>query len=507
MIMITVKRLGRGGRFIMAFAVSTMVLFSKVWASENKPNDYLLPQTVLASTALHFPKVLESLAERRAVKGDRIKAEGAFDLVFSADGFDRVNGFWTGGVVKTEIKKNLRPFGGAVYGGYRISDGRFPIYEDQYFTNEAGEFKIGGFFSLLKNRAIDERRFALTDAEYAAVQADLEVLLTRIGAQHKALSAYWRWVAAGRQLRVYEDLLRLAQAREEGLKRQVSQGAIAAIFLTENNQNIMRRQRLVGEARRDFLTASNNLSFYYRDGTGQPLLADLRRLPPMGVLEDIADLGVQASASNAPNQREKPGAEFSSVLMKRPELSIVRAGLERAQNRIDLSRNDLKPQLDAHAELSRDFGAIAEGGASRDSTDVIAGFRFSVPLQRRDAKGKLRRAQAEYDALTQRERQVRDQIEIQLRNVLVNLSMSQQLVLIADKEFEQANLLSEAEQKRFQSGASDFFLVNLREETAANARIGSLAADMEARLARTNYDAAIMDLNRLGLTFIEGQNY
>ncbi|MEO1475698.1 MAG: TolC family protein, partial [Pseudomonadota bacterium] len=79
----------------------------------------LLPADVLESSATRFPDILESLAREAAARGDQLAAEGAFDLVFNADGFDRVSGFWTGGVVNTELQQNLRPFGAQVYGGYR----------------------------------------------------------------------------------------------------------------------------------------------------------------------------------------------------------------------------------------------------------------------------------------------------------------------------------------------------------------------------------------------------
>ena len=50
------------------------------------------------------------------------------------------------------------------------------------------------------------------------------------------------------------------------------------------------------------------------------------------------------------------------------------------------------------------------------------------------------------------------------------------------------------------SGASDFFLVNLREETAANALVQYYSAYLARRVARANYDAATVDLERLGIS-------
>ena len=458
-------------------------------ANEGSPErSYVIPEDVLSASAEHFPKVLESLAQQRAAEANVTAAKGAFDLVFEGGGFDRVGGFWDGRIIDATVKRNIRPLGGEIYGGYRVSRGRFPIYEDENFTNTGGELKIGALFSLLRNRSIDERRFREQDASLALAQADLELFLTRVGVQHKALAAYWRWVARGHQLAVYEDLLQLAEARETGLERQVQSGALAAIFLTENKQNILRRKRLVAEAERDFQTASNALSFYFRDSAGDLVVLTKRNLPPLSVLEPISSIGV-----------DEHGDAFAA-LAARPELGIVQLALERADRRIAVSRNALQPQFDVRAEVSRDFGDIAEGGPSRDSTDAIVGLRFSTPFQRRGAKGELRRARAERDALVQRRRQTRDQIEVELRDILVELSMSHQLAVIADQEVEQANIMRKAEEKRFSAGASDFFLLNIREETAADARIRFYFAELAARLARADYDAATINGERLGLS-------
>ena len=62
--------------------------------------------------------------------------------------------------------------------------------------------------------------------------------------------------------------------------------------------------------------------------------------------------------------------------------------------------------------------------------------------------------------------------------------------------------------KQFVAGAGELetvreadyrFLVNLREEAAANARIRFYAALRDARIARSNYDAATVNLDTLGI--------
>lgn len=445
-------------------------------------------ETVLDSAQQHFPQIMESLARRRIAAGEVGAAAGAFDLVFGSEGFSRLDGFYDGSVIKGSVTQPLRPLGASVFSEYKVSDGDFPIYEDEYFTNTGGTLAAGLLFSLLRDRDIDARRFAETDSLLALDNADLDVLMVRIGVQQRAIVAYWEWVIAGRQLAVYEELLRIALQRESGLQEQVASGARARIFLTENQQNIVRRRSLVTSARRTFENAANRLAFYYRAETGEPLMPRPGQLPPEDAFK--------------PDQRIASPSMMDSVpeaLARRPEILMLDNAITRAENRIALRENELLPKLDLRFEVNTGLGDIAEGGPSRDTTDSIVGFNFSVPLQRRTARARLAQSIAERDAIYQERRQLEDQIEIEIRNIFIQLNYAEQLAALAAQEVELAETMRRAEQQRFEKGASDFFLVNVREETAANARVQELIAILETLIARVNYNAATINLKQLGL--------
>lgn len=453
------------------------------WAAE--PAAELRLHDVLASARMHYPGIMQGLAARRAATGRVTEASGEFDLVFSAEGFSRVGGFYDGSVVEGSVRQPVRPLGGSLYAGYQLSDGTFPVYEDERYTNTGGAVKVGFLFSLLRDRDIDERRFRQSDAYLEAREAEFDLLLTRIGVQQRALEAYWSWVAAGRQLAVYRDLLRIALERRDGLTEQVERGARARIFLTENQQNITRRRIRVMTAERDLAIAANRLSLYYRDGSGAPVVPPYEALPG-------AEVGVPAAAA-------PPTGAVSDALSRRPELELLRLAIEREQRRIELRANDLRPRLDFNLEVRQPFGAVAEGGPSRDTTDTVLGFTFSVPLQQRKAEGRLMQSRAEVEAMRQERRLAAERIELEVRNLLLDLDVSERLLTLAGQEVEQTERLRDAEVRRYESGASDFFLVNLREEAAADARIRYLAAALTAHIARGSYDAATVNLSRLGL--------
>ena len=450
-------------------------------------NGPLLPETVLRSSALRFPGILESFEREAAARSDQLSADGAFDLMLEAEYYDRFTGTFSGGYASVKATQQLQPYGAKVFGSYRISDGRFPIYENGYNTNQAGEFKVGALFSLLRDRDIDKRRFAIQDTRLASDQARLDVLLVQLKVQHEALKAYWTWVAAGREIRVYEGLLEIAQARAVGLQRQFAAGAIPRIELTENEQNLLRRKTLVEQAKRNFETASNSLSYYLRDNSGKLVTPARSQLPSDAVL------------ANLPEMSDLLAARGSDVLDDRPELQDFKIALERARNKVDLRRNDMQPRLDASVEVSRDFGAVGDGGSTFDSTDTVVGVTLTVPLQRREARGRLQRAEAEMRELELKQQRIADQIQVELDNILTNLGASLRLADLADQEVEQANAMVNAERKRFRLGAGDFFLVNLREESAADAQVRAIRAELSGRLATASFNAATMNLDALGL--------
>lgn len=447
----------------------------------------LTPEEVLRSSALTFPQVLEAFEREAAARADQLGADGAFDLLLKGEYYDRLTGFYSGGFGKVEARQPLRLYGSEVFGSYRVSSGDFPTYENYNYTNSLGEVKVGALFSLLRNRDIDSRRFAIEDTRLAASQAKLDVMLVQLNVQHEALRAYWRWVGAGAEIHVFEELLEIAEARQVGLTREVNEGARARIALTENEQNLLRRRTLLEQARRDFQTAANSLGFYLRGADGQMIVPTRDMLPDLGRIRPVARPEVLAATP------------VSEVIQSRPELQTFKIALERANNKVVLRQNDLQPSLNASVELSRDFGQIGPGGPGFDSTDTVVGLTFSVPLQRRTAQGAVQRAEAELREAELRQRRITDQITTDVANILANLGAAIRLADLADAEVKQANAMVQAERTRFRLGAGEFFLVNAREETAANAQIGAIRAQLAGRLAEASYNAATMNLKALGL--------
>ncbi|OYY64341.1 TolC family protein [Sphingomonas sp. 28-62-11] len=436
---------------------------------------------VLQSSRLHAPQVQEALARVRSAEGKLLSAEGAFDTVVSAEATSRVAGFYDGQTLGGTVYRPLADWGGQVYGGYRVATGKFPIYEDKNFTNALGEVKVGAMFSLMRDRLIDDRRFARRNATIDIDIAEADRLLTAITIQRRAVAAYNQWVASGLRLGVYRELLDLAKGRQAGLARQVSAGARPRILLTENEQNVLRRQTLVARAEQDLALAANTLSLFWRDDEGKPQRPDPARLP--GDMPMIGPVYADAAA----------------VIAARPDLRQIDMRITQATNRLDLDRNTLRPRLDFRAEASQDIGAEGAGGPSRTPGELILGLNFSVPLQQRVARGRIAQSNAEIDAQRRRRQQIEEQITAELEGLSIDVRGTERLRQLAEQELAVAQTMARAEARRFEAGASDFFLVNAREEAAADASIRKLDASVRQIVARAELAAASVDLKTLGL--------
>ncbi|WP_448582740.1 TolC family protein [Thermaurantiacus sp.] len=470
-----------GLRPALALAALWLVLTAPLFAQP------LLLAEVLESSRQHAPQVLEAMARVRAAEARRTEAEGAFDTVVTGTAETRLSGTYDGRLLGTTVTRPFLRRGGQIYGGYRVSGGDFPVYEDESFTNQGGELKVGALFALLRDRAIDDRRFGLFLADTAVALAETETLLTAIAIQRRAIDAWLAWVAAGQRLRVYRELLAIAEERQDGFRRQVREGARPAIIVTENEQAILRRRALVVDSERALEAAAVRLSIYWRDADGRPQVPAEARLP-------------QALPPPLPIGNSSTDARTRQALGTRPDVKAIDLRLAQASEQLRLNENLRKPRVDLKVEASRDLGAEGLGGPSRSGTETKVGLAFSLPLEQRTASGRIAATRAEIQAFALRRRQLEEEISVTLDALDADVRASRRLVELAAREREAALELARAERRRFQLGASDLFLTTVREEAAADAEVRAIDARLRQAAAHADLAAALADLSALGLS-------
>jgi outer membrane protein TolC len=370
-----------------------------------------------------------------------------------------------------------------LYGVWRIGEGNFAPYDGKLDTRSLGEWSGGLKLPLLRDRAIDGKRADLRKAEIGRRIASLSIEQQQLLVVQLATRRYWDWVAAGNRRRLAEELLNIALLREHFLQESVKAGQVAAIEVTENARAILQRRALLVEADRSLQQAAIDLSLFFRDSSGTPVIPGKEQVP-------------DALPQPAPIGENRMLQDIQSALLHRPDL----LRLEEQEGQLDVERqlalNDQRPQIDFQLGFTTEAG---QGLVRRGPNEVKAGVYFELPFQRRTATGKLKSAQAKLQQLSQRKRFIRDQIVAEIRDAASAVQASHERVLLLQEELRLARELEEAERARFQLGDSTLFLVNLREQSTADASNREISARNDYFRAKAQYDLAVAATPASGL--------
>jgi cobalt-zinc-cadmium efflux system outer membrane protein len=416
---------------------------------------------VLKSVDLHFPLLMAAEQDRSIAAGQRLAAEGAFDLSFRTRGVTQ-GGTFPSNRLDVGFDQPTSLYGLSLYSGYRLGDGSYPVYYGDRQTADGGEFRAGLVLPLLKDGPIDRKRAALRQGQITESLADPTVQRARIDYFRSAARAYWAWVAAGEQYRVAESLLKLAQDRQAGFEAQFNKGQISEFVVIDNRRVIAEREGGLIAADRRFQQTSLDLSLFVRDDEGNPQVPSARRLPSA-----FAQITPTAPST------ERLSEDIKTAYTQRPELVRFQLLKERATVDLRLAQNQSYPSLNAAVGGSQDVGPgkKSPGIFALDRSVVEASLLLEVPLQRREAKGREQAAQATLMQVLAQERFARDQIGAEVQDAVSNLDRTFQRLARARDEQKVAQRVAELERERFEKGQSNLLEVNLRELSAAGAQV------------------------------------
>lgn len=458
------------GFSLLVLALSNLWFGNFLYSEER---DVIQYEQVMTSARTHYPLVQSALADVNAAKYKVKEARGDFDLKLKVKGDNRAAGYYDGSYVESVIEKPLGYLNSSVYGGYRISDGDYPVYEGKKNTLDNGEVMAGVRLSLWQNRDIDESRLVIRNSRLKLSQKELKVLEVQAKTMKVATKAYWNWVAAGSIYGVYQEMLDIGIQRNEALKRRIEQGDLAKIYQTENEQYILKRSTQLWEAKQAFEEAALELSLFLRTEDGNPYIPGVEELPesmPGGL-----------SISN-----EKVEKELGRALLINPEFKIINLETKEWENIQKEGRNKRAPVIDIAIEGSRDYG---QGEYSLDEPELKGMFSVVVPLEQNKGKGKEEKAIEEIKSLEHRRRLLKEELEVSIKRSQVSVNTAVQTMGNLEKEVKLSYILAEAERKKFAQGDSDFFVVNLREQNRADTEVKYIKASLSYQKYLADYNA------------------
>jgi cobalt-zinc-cadmium efflux system outer membrane protein len=441
-------------------------------------------QEVLTSVERHFPLLLAALQEQGITSGQLLAAQGAFDLYLRAREFGQL-GTFDSHRFQLGFEQNLAWNGLSYFAGYRQSEGSFPVYYGDRKTADGGEFRAGLLIPLLANRAIDRRRATLQQAAIGRAMATPVIAAQRIDFLRAAARAYWTWVAAGRRYQITLEVLRIAQERDQQLAELVQGGAVAEFERIDNQRVIVERQSRLIVAERAWQQATIALSLYLRGPDGAPYLAPASRLP-------------QQLPDPPPVENLRQANEIDVAFRLRPELQRLRLQRARLAVEFQLARNQLLPGVNLGLEAAQDVGASSAtkdassiSGTQLDQNTYVASVQLDVPLQRRDARGRMLAAQAAMNQLVQQERFQQDRIVAEIQDAVSALARYYELLDKARENAAVARRVESGERERFMRGQGSIVILNLRELVAAEALLAEVDALAEYYRSLADYRAAL----------------
>lgn len=464
---------------IALLGLTLMACFNRASAqatnSPTPPPKPLFVEEVLNSVTNQYPPMLAALIERDIAAGRLRSAQGGFDFQLFSKLFGTPSGYYESGTFDSGFEQFTGIWGSTVFGGYRLTRGDLlPDYEKDR-TERGGEGRIGLRLPLLRDGSIDRRRAAIYKATLDQELANPAIQRQQLDFIRAATVAYYSWLGTGIRLQLAEELLRVARERTQALTNQVASGLIPRIVLTDNERLIVARSLGVVQAKRRFEASAIALSLFHRGPEDQPLLAPRERLPSGFPVQQTLEPGMHP-------------LELELALQRRPEIRRLKLSIEKTQVDLRLARNQRMPNLDAGVLVTDNFGN--QPYKDRAQTELEVGVEFKMPLQRRDAKGRIAEFEGQISQLQNQERFARERISTEIQDarsaIFAALDQTQQAALNVSL----ARELQAAETERFLQGATDLLALQLREQAAFEAELTAVDASLEYFRAQADLDAA-----------------
>ncbi len=356
---------------------------------------------------------------------------------------------------------------------------------------------LNGFGKAQNARAIRVAKNNIRISDQTFLQAVMDIV-------SNVKRSYWELVFAIEDVRVKEQSVALAQKLYEDNKRQVEIGTLAPI-------EVVRAESEVARTRQDLIISQTNLR------QQQTLLKDQVTKNPLDPLVALVEI-VPTDHPDVPLVPEVlPIQDAIQVAMeKRPE--VISAQLDIKNRNLDskAAKQALLPGMEAYAfyggnGLAGNARLLGEeSGLARSITrawqgdfpDYGFGLNISLPIKNRVAQAESARAQiAQRQSETRYQRTI-NTVVVEVRNAQIAMEQNLARVDAAQKNTRLAQETYDAEQKKFQLGASTIFLVIQAQRDLSQARSGEVRAMADFERARVDFDRALgrtMERNHITL--------
>lgn len=387
-----------------------------------------------------------------------LKSRGAFDPKFEVDYdrkkfkgteyFDRLNGMfkiptWYGIELKATFEENSGDF-----------------LNPEAFVPDDGLYSAGVKMSVAQGFLINDRMASLKQAKLFREQAkaDRDIFVNNI--LFEASLAYFKWLQAYNELKLFENFLTNAQLRFRGIERGAEVGERAQIDVVEARIAINQRKLSLEQSKVKLMKAALELSTFLWLEDNVPV-----ELQP-NVIPDVDSEPIVDATFNINQLRED-----DVIIDTHPKMISLDYKLQGLEVDTRLKANKLLPTVDVEYNFITEVPDVAR---TFNTGEYKGGLNISFPLFLRKERGDLRLAKLK---LQDTEFEI-DATRVNLQNKINALRQELDSYVTQNDLVEQMvtdySRMLEAEERKFVLGESSLFLVNSRESKLIDGQLKAI---------------------------------
>ena len=411
-------------------------------------------QAYLGYVKKHHPLVKQANLTLNVGEANLLRARGGFDPKVEVD-------YNTKEFKNTEYYNELNAtfkvpvwYGVELKGNFENNTGVF--LDPSMTTPEEGLYSAGVSVSLGQGLIMNDRMATLKKAKFFKEQtkADRDLLVNEI--LYEASIAYFNWLQAYKEEKIYTNFLDNASRRLKAVKQSFTAGDKAAIDTLEAKITAQ-NWRLGYEAaklKRQKAGLQASTFLWLEDVPLEFEASVVPELPSEAVLNSSLSLEIIASDSLA--------------LVDHPKLRSLDLKMESLEVDRRLKSNKLLPRLDVQYNfLASDF----EQQYLFNTSNYKAMVNFSMPIFLRKERGELKLAKLKLQdinyEITASSLSIRNKISA-VKTEIVSLNDQQKIVQNIVQDY---TVLLNGEERKFFLGESSLFLINSREQSLITSQL------------------------------------
>jgi len=351
-------------------------------------------------------------------------------------------------------------YGIDIKAGFDNSEGIY-LNPDNTLPNQ-GLTSLGISIPLGQGLLINERMANLRKAKIQLQLSQAERKIEAVGILYEASIAYFNWKKTFSEYKLYEEYIKNAQIRFDGIQSLIKQGDKAAIDSIEAGIIVKNRLLSAEDSGLKLAKAKLELSNYLWLDNNIPLeLAD----------ELIPEINLELSIQETLKTNDLMSNQFS--LNSHPKINALQNKIEILNVDRKLKATMLLPKID----LGYSYLSEPSYFNNYQFNDYKIGMNFYFPLFLRKERGNLKLAKLKVQETEFFLEFERLQLQNKINAQKIELTSYLKQIEIAKSVSEDNDKMLKSEEKLFLFGESSLFLINTRENNLVTAKLSQIALE------------------------------